>query len=155
TLLADPVDPAGVGAGVDNLGLIQQLQQEALVGGAAFDDHSGLADRAPQPPQRLIAGTAVRDDLRDHGVEVGWYEVTLADPGVQPDAGSAGQGEADDPAGGGREVSVRVLGVEPRLDGVAGLGRRPLAQAAAGGDVELGLDQVEVGGGLGDRVLDL
>ena len=53
------------------------------------------------------------------------------------------------------ERPLRVLGVEAGLDGVA-LGRRRLAlQAAAGGDVQLQLDEVEPGRQLGDRVLDL
>ena len=54
-----------------------------------------------------------------------------------------------------RERPLRVLGVEAGLDRVA-LGRRRLAlQAAAGGDVQLQLDEVEPGRQLGDRVLDL
>ena len=65
-LCADPVDPAGVRAGVDHLGLVEQVEQEAFVGGAALDDHRGLGDRAAQPAQRLVAGAAVGDDLGDH-----------------------------------------------------------------------------------------
>ena len=68
---ADPVDPAGVGAGVDHLGLVEQVEHEALVGRAALDDHRGLGHRPAQPAQRLVAVAAVRDDLRDHRVEVG------------------------------------------------------------------------------------
>jgi len=37
TLAADPVDPPGVGAAVDDLGLVEQIEQEALVGRAALD----------------------------------------------------------------------------------------------------------------------
>ena len=48
-----------------------------------------------------------------------------------------------------------ILGVEPGLDRMT-LGRRRFGiQAAAVGDRELQLDQVEPGGLLGDRVLDL
>ena len=69
--------------------------------------------------------------------------------------GPGGQVEQRDPAGRRGEVAVRVLGVEPGLDGVPLLGRlRPL-EPTAGRDVQLGLDQVEVGGHLGDRVLHL
>src|SRR4051794_34275393 len=82
---AYPVDPAGVCGRRDDLGLGQQVEDEALVGRATLDDDGGLADRAPQPGQRLVAGTAVRDDLGDHGVEVGRDRVALTDPGVDAD----------------------------------------------------------------------
>ena len=118
-LAADPVDPAGVRARVDHLGLVEQVEHEALVGGAALDDHGGLGHRAAQPAEGLAAVAAVGDDLRDHRVEVGGDRVALADPGVDADAGAGGQHQPGDAAGRGREVAVRVLGVEPRLDGVA------------------------------------
>ena len=57
--------------------------------------------------------------------------------------------------GDGREVAVGVLGVEPGLDGVPGLGRLLAVQPAAAGHVQLQPDQVDAGGDLGDRVLDL
>jgi hypothetical protein len=63
-----------------------------------------------------------------------------------------------DQARGGREVALRVLRREPGLDGVP-VGRRlggaDLGQRAAGRDVQLQLDDVNPGGGLGNRVLDL
>ena len=53
-------------------------------------------------------------------------------------------------------VLGRVLGVEPGLDRIAPRGRRWLGvEAAAVGDGQLQLDEVETGGELGDRVLDL
>ena len=57
--------------------------------------------------------------------------------------------------GDGREVAVRVFRVQPRLDGVPDLGRRLARQLAARGHLQLGLDQVDPGGQLGDRVLHL
>ena len=57
--------------------------------------------------------------------------------------------------GRGRELLLGVLGVEPGLDRVAELGRRLALEPAAGGDVQLQLDDVEAGRRLGDRVLDL
>ena len=48
-----------------------------------------------------------------------------------------------------------ILGVQPGLDGVAARGRRSGVEAAAVGDEQLQADEVETGGGLGDRVLDL
>jgi hypothetical protein len=117
-LAADPVDPAGVGGRVDHLGRVQQVEHEALVGGAALDDHHRLGHRAAQPAEGLGPVLAVGDDLGDHRVEVGGDRVALADPGVDADARAGGQRQPGDAAGGGREVAVGVLGVEPRLDGV-------------------------------------
>ena len=59
--------------------------------------------------------------------------------------------------GGRQEAALRILGVEARLDGVAGqrdllLGQR---QRLARRDPELPLDQIEPGDHLGDRMLDL
>ena len=54
-LAADPVDPAGVRAGVDHLGLVEQVEHEALVRRAALDDHRGLRHRPAQPAERLVA----------------------------------------------------------------------------------------------------
>jgi hypothetical protein len=152
---ADEVDPAGVGARVDHLGLVEQVEHEALVGRAALDDHGRLGQRAAQAAQRLGAVAAVGDDLGDHRVEVGRDGVALADAGVDADAGAGGQGQPRDAAGGGREVAVGVLGVQARLDGVAELGGLVAFELPAAGDVQLQLDQVGAGGDLGDRVLDL
>jgi hypothetical protein len=41
-LVANSVDPPGVGAAVDDLGLGEQVEDEALVGRPAFDDDGGL-----------------------------------------------------------------------------------------------------------------
>ena len=150
-----PVDPPGVRAAAHHVRLVEQPQQEALVRGAALDDHAGLGQRPAQPPQRGLPVAAVGDDLGDHRVEVGRDRVAFADPGVDPDAGARGQHQPGDPAGRRGEVAVRVLGVEPRLDRVPGLARPGPLQAAARRHVQLQPDQVRPGGQLGDRVLDL
>ena len=139
------VGPAGAAA-VDDLGLVEQVEHEGLVGGPALDDHGGLGQRATQAGQCLLAVAAVGDDLGDHRVEVRGDDVALADAGVDPDARPRGQLQQRDPAGGGREVAVGVLGVEPGLDGVAPLDRALALETPAGRDPDLGLDQVEVGG---------
>ncbi len=95
------------------------------------------------------------DDLRDHRVEVGGDDVALADAGVHADARPGGQVQPHDAARGGREVAVGVFGVQPGLDGVPALHRWLAFEPAAGRHPQLRLDQVEPGGGLGDRVLDL
>ena len=155
---ADPVDPAGVGPArlpVDHLGLAEEVEDEALVGGAALDHHGGLGHRATEPGQRLVAGAPVGDDLGDHRVEVGRDGVALTHAGVDTDPRTRRQVEQRDPAGRRREVAIGVLGVEAGLDGVPLLGRLRTFEPATGSDVQLCLDQVEVRRHLGDRVLDL
>ncbi len=159
-LLADPVDPTGVGpagrgAAVGDLGLVQQFQDEALVGGAALDDDAGLGHGAPQPGQGLVPVAAVGDDLGDHRVEVRGDRVALADAGVDAYPRPGRQDQAGDAAGRGREVSVRVLGVQPCLDGVPGLGLPVPDEAPAGRHVQLHPHQVDARGQFGDGVLDL
>src|SRR6185437_6846890 len=65
---AHAVDPAGIRTGVDNLGLVEQIEHKALVGRAALDDDCGLGHRPAQSAQRLVPVAAVGDDLRDHRV---------------------------------------------------------------------------------------
>ena len=104
---------------------------------------------------RLLAGAAVGDHLRDHRVEVGRDHVAGGDAAVDAHAGAGREVEHLDAARRGREAHRRVLGVQARLDRVAdGLGRLAF-ELAAGGHVQLQLDQVEAGDGLGDGVLDL
>jgi len=154
-LTPHPVDPAGVGAAVDDLGLVQQVEQEALVGGAALDDDGRLRERPAQPGQCLVPGGAEGDDLGDHGVEVGRNQVAAGETGVHPDPGTGRQVEQRDPARRRREVPVGILGVEPGLDRVADLDRSVTVEGVAGRHPQLGLDQVGGGGQLGDRVLHL
>ncbi len=84
-LPAYAVDPARVRSAVPHLRLVEQVEQEALVGGAAVDDHGGLVDRAAQARQRLLPVTSVGDDLGDHRVELGRDGVALAHARVDPD----------------------------------------------------------------------
>ncbi len=83
---AHAVDPAGVGRAVDDLGLVEQVEDEALVGGTAVDDDGRLGERAAQARQSLVPVATVGDDLGDHRVEVGGDRVALSHAGVDPDA---------------------------------------------------------------------
>ena len=139
------VEPAGVDLAGAQLGAVEQLEQEALVGGPVLDDHRSCRDSARR--RRAIASSRVApvgDDLGDHRVELGRDDVALGDAGVDADAGAgaAGAAAAMRP-GDGREARRRVLGVEAHLDGVAARRRRLALEAAAGGDVQLQLDEVE------------
>jgi hypothetical protein len=98
----------------------------------------------------------VREDLGDHRVVLGGDPVALGDAGVDPDPGTGREGQQLDAAGSGCEPTLRVLGVEPHLDGVAGGGGRVLRwESLAGSDAQLPLDQIEPGGQLRHRMLDL
>ena len=154
-LAAHPVDPAGVGRAVDDLGLVEQVEDERLVGGAALDDDGRLAQGATQPGEGLVAVTAGRDDLGDHRVEVSRDRVALCHTGVDADAGPGRQLEVGDAPGGGSEVAVGVLGVEPCLDGVPDLVGAVSGEPSAGRHVDLQPHQVGARDHLGDRVLDL
>ena len=157
-LAPNPVDPARVRPGhpfgADHLGPVEQFEHEALVRGAALDHHGGLTHGAAQPAQRLDPGSSEGDDLGDHRVEVGGDLIALGHSGVDPDTRPRRQVEPGDPAWCGCEVAVGVLRVEPGLHGVAELGRT-VGQPVARGHLDLSLDQVELVGDLGDRVLDL
>jgi hypothetical protein len=128
---AGPVDPAGVRGGLDHLPLVEQVEQERLVRRPAVDHHRGVCQRAAQPGQRLLSGGTDGDDLGDHRVEVGRNHITLGHPGVDPHPGPDRQPQQGDPPGGRGEVTVGVLGVEPGLDRVPGLGRGVALQLAA------------------------
>ena len=152
------VQPGRVDLAADEFGPVEQVEQERLAGRPALDDRAGLPDRAGEPGAGLGAVLAPGDHLGDHRVELRRDDVARRHPGVDPDARAGRQGQVLDQAGGGREVALGVLGGEPGLDGVpAGrrLARADLRQRAARRDVQLQLDDVGAGAGLGDRVLDL
>ena len=152
------VEPGRVHLAADELRPVEQVEQEGLVRRAAADHRRGLLERARQAGPRLAAVPAPGDHLGDHGVELRRDDVAGSHAGVDADARARGQGQVLDLARRGREAAVRVLGRQPGLDGVAADRRRPgrdVRQQAAGGDVQLQLDDVDAGGHLGDRVLDL
>src|SRR6266542_3088497 len=134
---------------------VQQRQEERPVGGAALDHGGGLRERAAQPADRLGPVVPPRHDLRDHGVEVRCHHVALAHPRVDPDTRTGRHGEHREPAGRWREAVLRVLGAQPRLDGVPACRRRLAVQPPAARHVQLQLHQVQPGGLLGHRVFHL
>ena len=152
---AEPVEPRDVDLAGLELRALEDREQERAVGGAVLDDHRALAQGALEPRGRLLAGAAVGDHLRDHRVEVGRDHVAGGDAAIDAHAGAGRQIEHLDAAGRGREAHRRILGVQARLDRVAdGCGRLAFERATAG-HVQLELDQIETGDGLGDGVLDL
>src|SRR4029079_6908999 len=96
---ADAVDPARVGGAVDDLGLVEQVEDEALVRRAAVDDDGRLGHGAAQAGEGLVAVAAVGDDLGDHRVEVGGDRVAFSHTGVHADAGTGGEVQQADATG--------------------------------------------------------
>ncbi len=158
------VQPGRVDLAADELRPVKEVEQEALVRGPALDHRGGLPQRPGQPGAGLGPVPAPGDHLGDHRVELRRDNIARRDPGVDPDAGARGQRQVLDQARRGREITFRVLGGQPGLDGVP-VHQRPasdliqqgpdLGQRAAARDVQLQLDDVQAGGRLGDRVLDL
>ena len=106
--------------------------------------------------ERLVAVLAPHDQLGEHGVELATDGVALLDAGVHADAGAVGLLVGGDGAGGGQEAAAGVLAVDAELEGVAlRLGVLGELEHLALGDLELLQHQVDLGGLLGDRVLNL
>ncbi|CAA9215716.1 MAG: hypothetical protein AVDCRST_MAG76-392 [uncultured Acidimicrobiales bacterium] len=150
-----PVEPPGVDASVDHLWRGQEIEEERLVRETAAHHDSHVEQGAGHPGPGLVAVLAPGQHLRHHRVVQRRDDVALGHAGVDPDARAGRQVEQLDGAGGGGEGPVGVLGVQACLQGVARRGRRLPAEAAAPGQVDLELDEVEPGGHLGDGVLDL
>ena len=118
-------------------------------------DH-GLVQRAAGPFQRLGTGLAVHDHLGQQRVEVAADDAARLDTGVHPHARAAGPAQLRHGTRSGQEAPPGVLAVDPELDRVPPRRRiRGEPQLFPGRDPELFAHQVDAGGLLGDRVLDL
>ena len=116
-----------------------------------------LAQRPQHALARSFAVGCPHDELADEVVVVLRDGVALRVAAVPAHAGTAGQPQVGDRAGGGGEVRGRVLGVDAALDRVAGVhdvvgGER---QRLTRGDAQLLGDEVELGDLLGHAVLHL
>src|SRR5574340_525921 len=106
--------------------------------------------------QCLFAGLTGDDQLGQHRVELATDDIALHDPGVHSHARARGLAVDGDRAGGGQETAAGVLAVDPELERVPARGRvLEDLELLAVGDAELLAHQVDPGGLLGDRVLDL
>ena len=115
-----------------------------------------LVERAAQPHHAFDAVAAVHDQLADQAVVVGRDAIAGIGAGIDADAEAARRMEMRDRAGRGHE-GARVLGVDAAFDGVAEEADVVLLhrQAAAGGDADLLVHEVDAGDRLGHRMLDL
>ena len=130
--------------------------EERRVGGNARDLDAG--QRALETGQRCLARSSVRDDLRQHRVVILGNLAALRKARVDAEAvpflRHAPMGQL---ANRRQEPSRRVLGIEPRLDGVPAPRdfllpqRQPLAHRHA----QLPFHQIEAGDHFRHRMLDL
>ena len=145
------------------LNLVRVVRGERRVGdhlaveredrGHAVDDE--LVQRPAGALERLLAGAAGDDELGEHRVERADDRVALEQAGVPAHAGTLGDAQGRDGAGGREEPAAGVLAVDAELDRVAvrlGVG---VVERLAVGDAELLAHEVDAGDLLGDRVLDL
>ena len=123
-LRLEAVEPAGVDLAGAQLRAAEQLEQEALVGGALVERDHRVGDRAAQAGDRLLARAAVGDDLGDHRVELRRDRVALGDAAVDADARPRRQPQQRD-AGPG-------AGAKPRA-GSSALRRTSIAWPRGGG----------------------
>src|SRR5204863_1201131 len=111
--------------------------------------------RGEHPVDRRVAVGGQDDHLGEQRVVERRHDVAGGDVGVDADAGAARRAPRGDGAGGRLEVAGGVLGVDPALDGAAGeldVGLAP-GERAAGGDLDLGDDEVPAAAHLAHGVL--
>src|SRR5262249_4815826 len=144
----DVVEPVG------DVGLLHQVGEQWDGRLDTLDDELGEA--ALEPHEALIAVLAVHDELTNQAIVVGGYAVALVGAAVHAHAETAGRMPVGDAPGGGSE-RLRVLGIDPTFDRMAGQRDLVLAerQRCARCDADLFNDEVEPGDHLGDWVLDL
>ena len=176
--LQEPGEPVGLRRGVDELGRLvdeprgvrarrervvrDHVTEKVEIGGHALN--ARLAEGPGHAPDRLLRRVAPRRQLHEQGIVVRRDEGAGEHGSVvdaDPEAGRRlARGE---PAMSGREAPGRILRRHAALERVAGErdrllrrhARRRIADARAGGDAELRLDEVDPGHLFGDGVLDL
>ena len=97
----------------------------------------------------------MRDHLGDHRIVERRDRAALSTPvSTRTPSGNCSASEL---AGRRQEAALGILGIKPRLDGVAVERHCVLRQRQllAGGDAELPFDQIEAGDRFGHRMLDL
>ena len=105
------------------------------IGLGAARGAGGRAPRRGRAPQAMTLAIIESNSAGMTSPSATPVSTRMPGPGRQP--------QQRDRARGGREAERRVLGVQPRLDGVADGRRRLALEPPAGGDVELELDEVE------------
>jgi len=126
-------------------------------GGGGHAGQTQFLQRLAGAGQGLAAIGAMGDELGQQRVVIRRHPIARIEMTVDADPRALRPGELLDRPGAGKEVARRVLGVESQLDGGALQMDVFLAQPQgfAPGDAQHGLDQIDAGDHLGDRMLDL
>ena len=152
----EPVEPRRVDLAGADLRTVEEVEEERLVRRATADDDTVIC--ASARCSRARASSRSRPWAMTLAI-IESYSGGITSPSATPVStrmpGPDGQRQRLDGAWRRGERPLRVLGVEPGLDGVALRRRRLALEPPAGGDVELQLDEVESRRQFGDRVLDL
>ena len=151
----EAVEPTDIDVAALHFFAAQHFQQEGFVAGAALDDDHALAQRPPEPGQRFFAGLAGGDHLGDHGIELMRNAVAFGDAGIHAHTGTGHHAKAFENAWGGREIVVRILGIEAHLHGVTETARGITFETLAPRNVDLQFHEIDAGGAFGDRMLNL
>ncbi len=156
------VEECRVGGAREERRVPQDVDQQVTVRGDAVQPGPGQRigqDRGGPGSRRRVG-----DDLGEHRVVEDRHDRSVDDAGVQPNPRVSEQAEFGsrrgylevvDGTGLRLPVLGGILGVEPHLDGMPARCGRLGVQGAARRDEQLQFHQVEAGGLLGDRVLDL
>src|SRR5690606_28069061 len=149
------LDEARVHPAARELDVPEDLGVEGNRRGDALDPE--LVEGSPHARDRLVAGAAVDDELRDHRVVVRGNHVARVAVAVDANAHAPRRAEIDEAPGRRAEAVGRVFRVDPALDRPASELDivLPVAEGFAGGDPDLLLDEVDSRDELGDGVLDL
>ena len=134
-------------------GLVEQIEQEPLVGAPAVDHDDRLVEGAPQPDPCLVTGRRPRHDLGYQHRAAGREDVALSDGGVDPHARPGTEPQASHETWCRRETALGILGVEPGLEGDAARGWWLTVEPAALRHVQLQAHEVDARRLLGERVL--
>ena len=88
----------------------------------AGDSRDGaIVQRLPQPAQRRLPRRAVTNQLRQHGIVMDRHRIAGREPGIHPHAiGFSRRAEQRQPPDRRSKIPRRILGIDPRLDGMAG-----------------------------------
>ena len=151
-----PRDQSGIEPCLGKRRMRDQALQKSDVGRDA--DDAVLRKRVAETAQRLGSIGAGSDELGEHRIVEAADLVAVAHAAVDAHVfRRRWRAQVGDSPGRRQETAIRILGVDPGLDRVAGDRDLvlPARQALAGRDPQLPLDQVEAGDHLGDRMLDL
>ena len=154
------VEERRIGGTVEERRVPQHVDQQVAVGAYAVD--TGAGQGVGKDAGGLPSCRRPRDDLGQHRVVEDRYFRAFDDAAVDAhtahvwiEFGSGGHVEAVHGARLRLPVLGRVFGVEPGLDGGSARRWGFDVEPSAVGDMQLQLDEVQAGGGLGDGMLDL